>query len=71
MILIIVFASKLSNARIVLNGQPSMFNCLWHLCLGIDFGKMGQISYALQLIKSSPNLSKLDIWVRKVNICTI
>ncbi|XP_060184370.1 F-box/FBD/LRR-repeat protein At1g13570-like isoform X2 [Lycium barbarum] len=55
-------ALELLSAQVP-NGLSFTLNCLWHLSLGVDFGKMGQIFYALQLIKSSPNLSKLDIWV--------
>ncbi|MCE2055107.1 hypothetical protein HAX54_041992 [Datura stramonium] len=31
---------------------------------GVDFSEVDQISCALQLIKSSPNLGKLQIWVQ-------
>ncbi|XP_055828949.1 F-box/FBD/LRR-repeat protein At1g13570-like [Solanum dulcamara] len=57
------FFVELLSAHIVPNGRPFTLNCLWHLSLGVDFVKTGQISYALHLIKSCPNLSKLDIWV--------
>ncbi|MCD9559240.1 hypothetical protein HAX54_017098, partial [Datura stramonium] len=52
---------ELLTADTVPKGAP--FTCLWELSLGIDFGKQSQISCALQLIKSCPNLSKLQIWV--------
>ncbi|MCD7464940.1 hypothetical protein HAX54_000250 [Datura stramonium] len=32
--------------------------------LGVDFTQIGQTYYALELIKSSPKLRKLEIWVR-------
>ncbi|XP_059308696.1 F-box/FBD/LRR-repeat protein At1g13570-like [Lycium ferocissimum] len=58
------FVLELLNANIVLDELPSKLNCLWHLQLGVDFGKVDQTSCALQLIKSCPNLSKLLIGVR-------
>ncbi|KAK6775025.1 hypothetical protein RDI58_026026 [Solanum bulbocastanum] len=57
------FFLELLSARIVPNGNFSTLNCLWHLYLGVDFSNMGQIFNVLQLIKSSPNLSKLRISV--------
>nr|XP_009775070.1 PREDICTED: F-box/FBD/LRR-repeat protein At1g13570-like [Nicotiana sylvestris] len=53
----------LLSAGAVPQGLPFTLNCLWHIKLGVNFGQMGQISYTLELIKSSPNLSKLEIWV--------
>ncbi|CAN4126826.1 unnamed protein product [Withania somnifera] len=55
------------SAHNVPGGLPFMFKSLWHLSIGVDFGKMGQIYGALQSIKSSPKLIKLDIWVRVAN----
>ncbi|XP_009593189.1 F-box/FBD/LRR-repeat protein At1g13570-like isoform X2 [Nicotiana tabacum] len=54
---------ELLSAVIVPKGPPFTFYCLWHLSLSVDFGKLSQISCALQLIKSFPHLSKLQIWV--------
>nr|XP_016485514.1 PREDICTED: putative F-box/FBD/LRR-repeat protein At5g56810 isoform X4 [Nicotiana tabacum] len=54
---------ELLSAGTVPQGLPFTLNCLWHLKLGINFGQMGQISYALELIKSSHKLSELEIWV--------
>nr|XP_016462973.1 PREDICTED: F-box/FBD/LRR-repeat protein At1g13570-like [Nicotiana tabacum] len=54
---------ELLSAGTVPQGLPFTLNCLWHLKLGVNFSQMGQISYSLELIKSSPNLSKLEIWV--------
>ncbi|WMV24121.1 hypothetical protein MTR67_017506 [Solanum verrucosum] len=54
---------ELLNANIVLDELPPKLNCLWCLHLGVDFNKVDQISYALQLIKRFPNLSKLLITV--------
>lgn len=49
------------------NGPPFMLNCLWSLSLSVDFDKLGHISYVLQLIKCSPNLSILEILVKGTN----
>ncbi|KAH0681695.1 hypothetical protein KY289_019447 [Solanum tuberosum] len=43
-------------------GLHYTLNCLWHLQLGVNFNKLGQTCYTLELIKSFPNLSKLEIW---------
>ncbi|XP_060186132.1 F-box/FBD/LRR-repeat protein At1g13570-like isoform X2 [Lycium barbarum] len=56
-------ALELLSADVVPNGLPVTLNCLWHLLLNLDLGKMGLTSYVLQLIKNSPNLSKLEIRV--------
>ncbi|KAK4371093.1 hypothetical protein RND71_010568 [Anisodus tanguticus] len=53
----------LLNAIKIPDGLFSTLNWLWHLELGADFRKVDHTSYALQLIKSFPNLSKLQIWV--------
>ncbi|KAL3370659.1 hypothetical protein AABB24_007625 [Solanum stoloniferum] len=53
---------ELLNAGAVPNGLPFTLNCLWHLKLGISFNELNQTSYTLELIKSSPNLRKLEIW---------
>ncbi|XP_059308695.1 F-box/FBD/LRR-repeat protein At1g13570-like [Lycium ferocissimum] len=58
------YVLELLSANIIPDGLPSKLNCLWHLDLGVDFGKVDHTSFALQLIKSSPNLSKLQIWVK-------
>ncbi|PHU00413.1 hypothetical protein BC332_30200 [Capsicum chinense] len=54
---------ELLSAGAVPKGLPFTLNCLWHLHLGVNFNHIGQTYYALELIKSSPNLSKLEIWV--------
>ncbi|WMV24102.1 hypothetical protein MTR67_017487 [Solanum verrucosum] len=41
---------------------PCTLNCLWHLDLDVNFNKLGQTSYTLELIKSFPNLRELEIW---------
>ncbi|XP_059317746.1 F-box/FBD/LRR-repeat protein At1g13570-like [Lycium ferocissimum] len=53
---------ELLSAGAVPNGLPITLNCLWHLRLGVNFSKLGQTSYTLELIKNSPNLRKLEIW---------
>ncbi|XP_060212737.1 F-box/FBD/LRR-repeat protein At1g13570-like [Lycium barbarum] len=53
---------ELLSAGAVPNGLPITLNCLWHLMLGVNFSKLGQTSYTLELIKNSPNLRKLEIW---------
>ncbi|XP_059309727.1 F-box/FBD/LRR-repeat protein At1g13570-like isoform X2 [Lycium ferocissimum] len=55
---------ELLSAGAVPKGLPFTLNCLWHLHLGVDLGQIGQTYYALELIKSFPNLSKLEIWVQ-------
>ncbi|WMV24143.1 hypothetical protein MTR67_017528 [Solanum verrucosum] len=55
---------ELLNANIVLDELPPKLNCLWYLHLGVDFNKVDQTSCAVQLIKSFPNLSKLQITVQ-------
>lgn len=57
------FVLELLSTGVVTKGLPSTLNCLWHLQLGIDLGKICQTSYALEIIQSLPNLSKLQIWV--------
>ncbi|KAG5608169.1 hypothetical protein H5410_019450 [Solanum commersonii] len=52
----------LLNAGTVPKGLHYTLNCLWHLKLGVNFNKLGQTCYTLELIKSFPNLSKLEIW---------
>ncbi|WMV53805.1 hypothetical protein MTR67_047190 [Solanum verrucosum] len=42
---------------------PFTLNSLYHLHLGVNFTQIGQTYYAFELIKSCPNLSKLEIWV--------
>ncbi|KAH0678924.1 hypothetical protein KY284_020009 [Solanum tuberosum] len=55
---------ELLNANIVLDELPPKLNCLWYLHLGVDFNKVDQTSCFVQLIKSFPNLSKLQITVQ-------
>ncbi|XP_015072508.1 F-box/FBD/LRR-repeat protein At1g13570-like [Solanum pennellii] len=43
-------------------GASCTLNCLWRLFICVNFNEIGQTSYTLELIKSSPNLSKLEIW---------
>ncbi|XP_055827434.1 F-box/FBD/LRR-repeat protein At1g13570-like isoform X2 [Solanum dulcamara] len=57
------FIEFLSADVVPSNGPPFMLNCLQSLSLCVDFGKLGHISSILQLIKSFPNLSKLEISV--------
>nr|XP_016448173.1 PREDICTED: F-box/FBD/LRR-repeat protein At1g13570-like [Nicotiana tabacum]XP_016448174.1 PREDICTED: F-box/FBD/LRR-repeat protein At1g13570-like [Nicotiana tabacum]XP_016448175.1 PREDICTED: F-box/FBD/LRR-repeat protein At1g13570-like [Nicotiana tabacum] len=54
---------ELLSADVVPNGLPFTLNFLRHLSLCVAFDHLGQTSYALQLIKNSPNLRKLVIWV--------
>ncbi|KAF3651226.1 putative F-box/FBD/LRR-repeat protein-like [Capsicum annuum] len=54
---------KLLAADNISKELPFALDCLWHLSLHVDFGKLDQTSYALQLIKISPNLTQLRIWV--------
>ncbi|OIT27410.1 f-boxfbd/lrr-repeat protein, partial [Nicotiana attenuata] len=54
---------ELLSAGAVPQGLPFTLNCLSNLMLGVNFSQMSQISYSLELIKSSPNLSKLEILV--------
>ncbi|XP_016557571.1 F-box/FBD/LRR-repeat protein At1g13570 [Capsicum annuum] len=51
---------ELLTADTIPKGPP--FTRLQELSLGIDFGNLSQTTCALQLIKSCPNLSKLQIW---------
>ncbi|PHU30674.1 hypothetical protein BC332_02767 [Capsicum chinense] len=51
---------ELLTADTMPKGPP--FTRLQELSLGIDFGKLSQTTCALQLIKSCPNLSKLQLW---------
>ncbi|KAH0678107.1 hypothetical protein KY284_019192 [Solanum tuberosum] len=53
---------KCLSVRTVPKGLHYTLNCLWHLKLGVNFNKLGQTCYTLELIKSFPNLSKLEIW---------
>ncbi|KAH0759690.1 hypothetical protein KY290_023183 [Solanum tuberosum] len=53
---------ELLNEGTVPKGLHCTLNCLWHLKLGVNFNKLGQTCYTLELIKSFPNLSKLEIW---------
>lgn len=57
------FFVELLSAHIAPDGLPFTLNCLRRLLLNVDFGQMGPISCALQLIKNSPNLSELKILV--------
>ncbi|XP_060185026.1 F-box/FBD/LRR-repeat protein At1g13570-like isoform X2 [Lycium barbarum] len=66
-LLVSVPALELLSKDIVPNGLPFTLNCLWHLVLTVDFDKLGPICCALQLIKNSPNLSKLEIWVHVIS----
>ncbi|KAJ8536142.1 hypothetical protein K7X08_034543 [Anisodus acutangulus] len=59
------FFVELLSKGIVRNGLRFMLNCLRHLSLVVDFGKLDQTSYVLQLIKSIPNLSNLQICVER------
>ncbi|KAK4720428.1 hypothetical protein R3W88_010661 [Solanum pinnatisectum] len=59
--LCINFCLKLLSAGAVPKKLPFTLNRLWHLRLGVNFNQLSQTSYALELIKSSPNLSKLEI----------
>ncbi|XP_075082847.1 F-box/FBD/LRR-repeat protein At1g13570-like isoform X2 [Nicotiana tabacum] len=59
---------QLLSAGAVPQELPFTLNCLWNLILGVNIGQMGQISYTLELIKSSPNLSKLEIWVNATSV---
>ncbi|XP_070001788.1 F-box/FBD/LRR-repeat protein At1g13570-like isoform X2 [Nicotiana sylvestris] len=54
---------EILSADVVPNGLPFTLNFLRHLSLFVAFDHLGQTSYALQLIKNSPSLSKLEIWV--------
>ncbi|KAJ8565934.1 hypothetical protein K7X08_008510 [Anisodus acutangulus] len=56
---------ELLTADTAPKGAP--FTRLSDLCFCIDFRKLSQTSCALQLIKSCPNLSKLQIWVSDSN----
>ncbi|XP_016469276.2 F-box/FBD/LRR-repeat protein At1g13570-like [Nicotiana tabacum] len=58
---------NMSNNGKVPQGLPFTLNCLWHLRLGVNFSQMGQISYTLELIKSSHKLSKLEIWGKELD----
>lgn len=53
---------KLLTAGVVPKRLPCTLNCLWHLDLDVNFNKLGQTSYTLELIKSFPNLRELEIW---------
>lgn len=55
------------SADVVPNGLPFTLNFLRHLSLFVAFDHLGQTSYALQLIKNSPSLSKLEIWVSNIS----
>ncbi|KAL3370665.1 hypothetical protein AABB24_007626 [Solanum stoloniferum] len=58
------FELELLTAGVVPKRLPCTLNCLWHLDLDVNFNKLGQTSYTLELIKSFPNLRELEIWVR-------
>uniref|UniRef100_A0A1S4ALB6 F-box/FBD/LRR-repeat protein At1g13570 n=2 Tax=Nicotiana tabacum TaxID=4097 RepID=A0A1S4ALB6_TOBAC len=56
---------ELLSANTVPKGLPFTLDCVRKLTLSVDFGKLGQTSCALQLIDCSPNLSNLEIRIRK------
>ncbi|XP_049363380.1 uncharacterized protein LOC125828118 [Solanum verrucosum] len=59
----LIFSSPtLETLCTVPKGLHYTLNFLWHLKLGVNFNKLGQTCYTLELIKSFPNLSKLEIW---------
>ncbi|XP_059315924.1 F-box/FBD/LRR-repeat protein At1g13570-like [Lycium ferocissimum] len=64
---ILSFLLELLNADTFPMGPPFALNCLWYLSLFVDFGKLSETSRALQLIKSAPNLSKLEILLDGTN----
>ncbi|KAJ8564707.1 hypothetical protein K7X08_001167 [Anisodus acutangulus] len=64
------FVLERLSAGTVQKGLPFTLNCLWHLWLGVCFVERGLTSYALELIKSSPNLSKLEILVSSTTTTT-
>ncbi|KAH0711704.1 hypothetical protein KY290_007343 [Solanum tuberosum] len=57
------FELELLSAGEVPKTIPFKLNFLYHLHLGVNFTQISQTYYAFELIKSCPNLSKLEIWV--------
>nr|XP_018629524.1 uncharacterized protein LOC108946776 [Nicotiana tomentosiformis] len=51
-----LFFLELLSAHTVPKGLPVVLRCVWVLSLSIDFGKLDQTSFTLQLIRGSSNL---------------